>query len=101
MSKRWWMAMLAVLTVAIAACGEEKIEKAELQDKVKTALTEEVGQEPKAINCPDDISAKVGTKTRCVLVAPDDSEVDVDVRVSSVEDGNYKLDIKAGTEVRP
>jgi Domain of unknown function (DUF4333) len=89
-----------VLAAFAAACGEKKIEKAELEEKVKTSLAEKVGQEPKAIQCPGDLAAEVDAKTRCVLVAPDDSEVDVDVRVSSVDGDNYKLDIMAGTEVR-
>ncbi len=91
---------LAVLAAMVAGCGEKKVEKAELERQVKSALAAKVGQEPKAIRCPGDIDSKVGATTRCVLVAPDDSELDVDVRVTSVEGDKARFDIQAGTQVR-
>ena len=94
------LASVAAIAALVAACGEKKVEKAELEEQVKKALAAKVGQEPKAIRCPGDIDSKVGAKTRCVLVATDDSELDVDVRVSSVEGDRARFDIQAGTQVR-
>ena len=91
---------LALALAGATGCGEQKVEQAELEQKVKASLTKEVGQAPKGINCPGDIEAKVNAKTRCTLVAPDDSEVDVDVRVSEVKGDTTRFDIRVGDEVR-
>ena len=94
-------AAASMLALAGAAgCGEEKVEQAELERKVKQSITKEVGQAPKAINCPGDIEAKVDAKTRCTLVAPDDSEVDVAVRVREVEGDTTRFDIQVADKVR-
>lgn len=94
------LASLAVLAATVAACGEETVEQPELEQQVKEALTAEVGQEPKAIRCPGDIAAEVGATTRCVLVGEDDGELDVDVRVTSVEGDQVNFDIQVADEVR-
>lgn len=46
------------------------------------------------------MEAKVDAKTRCTLVASDDSEADVDVRVSAVKGDTTRFDIRVGDEVR-
>ena len=93
------LAVIAAMTLG-AGCGEKTVEQAELEKQVKKSLTEEVGEAPKAINCPGDIEAKVDAKTRCTLVASDDSELDVDVRVTSVDGDTTKFDIQVGDKVR-
>lgn len=91
---------VAALAVAFGACGQEKIEQAELEEEVKSVVAQEVGQQPKAIECPGDLEAKKGEKMTCTLVAPDDSKVDVVVTVTSAEDGDAKFSVEVGTEVR-
>ena len=90
----------AIAAVALTGCGEDVLDEADVEAEVKKALTEEVGQEPKRIDCPGDLDAKVGEKMRCTLIAEDDSEVDVDITVTEVKDGNAKYDIEVGQEVR-
>ena len=93
------LASVAAIAALVAACGEKKVEKAELEEQVKKALAAKVGQEPKAIRCPGDIAAEVGARTRCTLVA-DDGELDVDVRLTAVEGDDVKMDFKVGNQVR-
>jgi hypothetical protein len=86
--------------LALAACGEETVSESEVEDQAKAAITQQVGQEPKAIDCPGDLQAEVGATMTCVLIAPDDSRVDTNLRVTAVEDGRARFDVKVGTEVR-
>lgn len=94
--------LLAVgLVVLVAGCGGEKtVAQAEVEAQVRSSLTAKVGQAPKSIDCPDDLPAEVDAKMTCVLVAPDDSEVDVAVTVTSIDGDNAKFDVQVGTEVR-
>lgn len=94
-------AALVALTLLTAGCGGEKqISQKEVEKEVKTELTKKVGTAPKRIDCPDDLPATKGAKMTCVLVAPDDSEVDVDVDVTSTDGDRARFDIQVGTEVR-
>lgn len=92
--------LAAPLVVLLAGCGEKTVAAGEVASQVKASLTKKVGQAPKKITCPEDLRAEVGATLTCVLVAPDDSEVDVDVKVTSVADGRAKFDIQVGTQVR-
>ena len=84
----------------LAACGEDVVEEADVEAQAKEAITQQVGQAPKEIDCPGDLTAEEGEKMTCTLVAGDDSELDVEVTVTSVEDGNARFDVQVGTEVR-
>lgn len=94
------------LAIKVGSIVRVKIKKAELQQGVKEILTEQKGQAPKAVRCPDDIKAKVGAKigakTRCTFVDLDDSELDVNVRVINVtpvtSKFTYRVAIKVGNE---
>jgi hypothetical protein len=84
----------------LTACGEDVVDEAEVESQAEKAITEQVGQAPKRIDCPGDLKAEKGEKMTCTLVAGDDSELDVEVTVTSAEDGNAKFDVQVGTEVR-
>lgn len=94
--------LTAALAGLAAGCGdgEDAIAKGEVEAQVKASLTKQVGQAPKRIDCPSDLPAEVGAKLTCTLVAPDDSEVDVAVRVTGVDGDRARFDVQVGTEVR-
>jgi len=98
--RRLLSATVLCSVLLIAACGEEAVEKSEVEDQAKQAITQQVGQAPKEVNCPDDLKAEKGEKMTCTLVAADDSELDVEVTVTSVEGDTARFDVQVGEEVR-
>jgi uncharacterized protein DUF4333 len=83
------------LLVAVTGCSSDKaVEKDKLQSTVKSTLEKKVGQKAKGVTCPDDLKAKVGTKTRCTLEAMDGTKFGVNVTVTSVDGNDVKYDIK-------
>ena len=90
----------ALSVLALAACGEDVVSKDDVESQASTVIEKEVGQKPKSITCPDDLKAKVGETMKCELTAPDDSKVDVTVKVTSASDGEAKFSVEVGDEVR-
>ncbi len=83
----------------LSACGTSTVDQGDLEDQVKSSLTESVGQAPKDIDCPDELEAEEGATTTCVLTADDDSTIDVEVEVSGVDGDRVDLDIQVADEV--
>ncbi|WP_084789284.1 DUF4333 domain-containing protein [Saccharomonospora iraqiensis] len=74
--------------------GSMEIPKEELEQKSLEALTEEVGQRPAKVECPEAIKAESGQTTRCVLTAKGGGRVGYTVTVESYENGRYQVDIQ-------
>ncbi len=75
----------------LGACGTGKVSESEVEQQVKAALTAKVGQAPDSIDCPGDLTGKVGEKMRCVLTAGD-TKYGVTVSVTSVTDKKALFD---------
>ncbi|WP_063021058.1 DUF4333 domain-containing protein [Nocardia niwae] len=90
------LALLSLLAAALTACsvsiGTPKVQEADLEKSVKDSLTEKVGQEPDAIDCPGDLTGKEGTTMRCTLTAGEDT-LGVTLTVTSVEGETVEYDI--------
>jgi hypothetical protein len=93
-------AALVLLLVALgSACSVSvtsdppQIAEGRLQQSVSDALTKQVGQRPERVDCPGPIAAKAGTTTRCVL-SDNGVRYGMTVKVRSVKDGRYNLDIQ-------
>lgn len=69
------------------------------EQTIKTKLTQQVGQAPDSIDCPDDLEGKVGATMRCTLKAGTDS-IGVTVTVKEVNGTTVNFDIK-GAGDRP
>ena len=93
--------VILVTVTSLAACGTKRVEEAELEEQVKSSLTQQIGQAPKAIDCPGDLDAEVGATQKCVLTADDNSTVDVNVKVTSVQDDKALFDIQVADKVNP
>ncbi|MBF6165883.1 DUF4333 domain-containing protein [Streptomyces gardneri] len=67
------LALLSLLVAVRTACsvsvGTPKVQQADLGKSVEDSLTEKVGQEPDAIDCPRGDTGEKGTTTRCTLTA--------------------------------
>ncbi len=82
------------LTACEASVGGDKIQASELEKQSSDVLTEEFGQKPKSVECPEDLDAEVDASEVCILVDQMNNEYDMTVTVTSVDDdGNAKFDI--------
>ncbi|OLT47810.1 hypothetical protein BJF85_14290 [Saccharomonospora sp. CUA-673] len=95
------LSRLAVLgTLGVAAFGlsgcsfSVYVDSEALADRVQSTLEQQTGNQAKNVDCPEDLTGEVGETTRCTLTAMDDSQIGVDVEVTSVEDGQVNFDIQ-------
>ncbi len=94
------LCVAAVAALALAACGGSAVAQDDVESEVKRVLTQEVGQAPKEVRCPEDLTAEKGEKMTCTVVAEDASELDATVTVTEVDGDNAKFDVEVGEEVR-
>ncbi len=96
-------ASVAATVLLLAGCsgsvsvGTGSIDADELADTVSRQLTETVGQEPDAVECPEDLDAEVDATTRCTLTAGD-VQFGVTVTVTAVDGSDATFDIKVDDE---
>ena len=75
------------LPLTLAACGDKKLDSADLEGKLKEQLGADAGVQPKAVECPDDVTIEKGKKFNCTLTAPNDDKVRVEVTLTDDEGG--------------
>lgn len=99
---------VATLVAATAAglmlvgCSTQlTLDKDKLADTVSKKLAANTGRPAPNISCPEDLTGKVGTTTRCTLTADDGSTLGITVTVTSVEGTNVKFDIQADDKANP
>ena len=92
-----YLVLACLAAVALAACGSNAIDEAELEASVATQLAAETGQAEPNIDCPGDLPAEVGAQTECELtVDGDDAVYPVAVEVTAVEDGTASYNVEVG-----
>ena len=69
------------------------VPKAEVARQGKAALAAQVGKQPDAFSCPEDLPTKVGATVRCQL-ADDGEQYGVTVTAKSVVGGKVNMDFK-------
>lgn len=69
------------------------VDKAEVARQGKAALAAQVGKQPDAFSCPEDLPAKVGATIRCQL-ADSGKQYGVTVTAKSVVGGKVNMDFK-------
>lgn len=81
------VAAAALAAAALAACGG--IDSADLEEQLRTDLSEDVGVNPDdvSVDCPDDIPAEEGAEFECELTAPNGDPVVVEVTLTDDEGG--------------
>ncbi len=96
-------ALALFVVFAAAACsasgsvGQPTLSQSEVEQQAKEALTKEVGQTPKSVNCPGDLDAKVGATAQCTLTAEDGTTLPVRITVTTVDsDGKATFSVKVG-----
>jgi hypothetical protein len=104
-SLRRFLVLSATVAAAFAltACegevniGEDTVSASELEKQSAASLTEEFGQEPASVSCPEDLKAEVGESEVCSLEDQQGGTYDMTVTITSVDDeGNAQFDIQVG-----
>jgi hypothetical protein len=85
------LALTALAVAALTGCSASvgstpKVPKADVEKSAKDALTQQVGQAPDSVTCPNDLDATVGASERCTLSAGGQT-IGLTVTVSSVDSG--------------
>jgi hypothetical protein len=86
----------AATAMIFGACGgsPESVSERDLEEQVKSRLTEYAGQEPDRIDCPaEGLKAEVGATQRCVLYAGPD-KLGLTATVTSVEGDDVSYNVK-------
>ncbi|MFD5714709.1 DUF4333 domain-containing protein [Streptomyces pharetrae] len=95
-------ALLAGCSVsASTGDAEPKLSSDKLADTVAQKLADTTGRPKPDVTCPEDLTGKAGTTTRCTLTADDGSSLGVTVTVSSVDGDRINFDIKADETASP
>ncbi|MCB0857589.1 MAG: DUF4333 domain-containing protein [Solirubrobacterales bacterium] len=105
-SSKRYLLVLAVLigsAFALSACegevsiGDKTISASELETQSSESLTQEFGQKPASIDCPEDLEAEVGATEVCSLEDQGGGTYDMTIKVTSVDDdGNAQFNIQVG-----
>lgn len=79
---------------SFSASAGKFVGKSEVEHQLSTQLAAKTGEQPKAVVCPGDLKAKVGTTMRCRLDTPEGPKYGVLVTVRSVDGGKTNFDFQ-------
>jgi hypothetical protein len=86
--------LAALIAVALSGCGTIDADK--LEDEIAKGLDSDLQQfdtSVASVSCPDEIESETGAKFDCAVTTDGDTELIVNVEVTSGDDGDveYKL----------
>lgn len=82
----------------LAGCGEAEVSTGDLEREVITQLEQSVEAEIKAVDCEEPLPAEVDASVRCVLTAPDDTQIGLTVTTTSIEGDNVRFGVQVDQE---
>jgi hypothetical protein len=87
------LAPAAALVLLVAGCGDT-IDNADLEDQLRTDLSQDAGVDPAgvSVSCPSDEKAEKGNAFDCTLTAPNGDEVTVNVTITD-DDGSFEAKV--------
>ena len=86
---------LVALALGATACGDEVVAQDEVQDEVSRLVAQQLGDEPKSVDCPEDLKAEEGEKMRCTVAPAQGKEINVEVTVTSVDGDRANFSVEA------
>jgi hypothetical protein len=81
---------VAILALALVACGETVIDATKTEDSIKAELERSAGVEVASLDCPSDVEVKPGETFECTLTEKGGEELPVKLEVVD-DDANLKL----------
>ena len=104
MSSRWRsIAPLALCgcALAVSACGTTKVSKSEVEKQIQAGFARSGFTAPvKAVECPDDLEAKVGKSENCVLTYKSGSALQIKATVKSTSGDKARLGFVATKKLK-
>jgi uncharacterized protein DUF4333 len=70
---------LALVAVAVAACGENKLDTERAESAIRAGITRQTGVKIASVRCPDDVEARQGDTFRCLARASNGQRARVEV----------------------
>lgn len=84
------------MTFALTGCSEQ-LDVANAEREIAAGYARQApGADVTAVECPEEVSADLGTEARCTITQANDIRLDVDVEVTG-EDGRIRWEIVGGT----
>jgi hypothetical protein len=81
---------VAVLALALAACGETVIDATKTEDSIKAELERSAGLDVTSVDCPSDVEVKAGATFECTLTGKGGDEQPVKLEIVN-DDADLKL----------
>ena len=76
------LGVVAGALIVLSGCGTKTVNGQEVEKTIADGLAQRFGQRPTAVECPAQIEAKAGHKTRCKIKASDGSEIGLTVTMT-------------------
>jgi hypothetical protein len=99
---------VTISTLLVGCSASANVEKSEPKlsaDKLASTLAQKLaattGQPTPDVTCPEDLTGKAGTTTRCTLTTGDGSTLGVTVTVSSVDGSQINFGFEADDKASP
>jgi Domain of unknown function (DUF4333) len=92
MTYRLFVPLLAAGALAVAGCGDKKLDTGKLEGKIKDGIEQQAGVKIKSVDCPDDVEVKKGDSFNCKATTT--SGQTANVKVSQRDDeGNVNYQV--------
>ena len=89
---RLLLPLLAVGALAVAGCGDKKLDTGKLEGKIQDGIQKQAGVKIKSVDCPDDVKVKKGDTFTCK--ATTNSGQTAQVKVTQQDDkGNVNYQV--------
>ena len=89
---RWASALLASVVLVAVGCGTKTLDVGDAEEKISAELERQVGQRPKAVDCPEDMEAKEGNTERCTITAPNGEKIGLTLTTTD-DEGNFRFEV--------
>jgi hypothetical protein len=94
LTTRAYVAIPTALAAAIglAACGKTTIDTGSAEKSISDNIQKQLGQKPKSVKCPGEITAKKGGTFTCTVTAADGSKATIKA-VQTDDNGHFNFSI--------
>ena len=84
--------LLAVGALAVAGCGDKKLDTGKLEGKIKEGIEKQTGVKIRSVQCPDDVKVEKGDRFTCRATTTTNQRVVVNVTQQD-DEGNVRYQV--------
>ena len=89
---RLLLSLSAAAALAVAGCGDKKLDTDKLEGKIKDGIQKQAGVKVKTVDCPGDIKVKKGDTFNCKATTTSGQDANVKVTQQD-DDGNVNYQV--------